>query len=400
MKKKMILLLTMFTATLFGGAVDNNNNFSAEYTRTLTRNAATDSADGAVYNPAGLTSLKDGVYVNIGNQFILKEYQHSFTTAAGSSTLKSDTPTLLLPSAFAVYKKGDWAAYAAFVVPSGGGQLEYDDGVFTTNIHPQLSLTKPKVEGYSAYYAGILGATHSINKMVSLSGGIRYVYAQNSAKITATLPTETTLLDYEASASGFGLVFGVNIKPVENINIALRYEEMVSLRWNVDTSDNPQSLPGYSLKDTKFQRDLPAIIALGIAYQPLEALKLEANMNIYFNQQANWDDAQQDQFDNGLEAAFSAEYKVLPMLKLSFGYLFTKTGADSDSYYYLKPALDAHTIGGGAAVTLGNIDINLGVQKVFYTASDIEYPISEDTHLNIDFDKDLLIIALGLQYKF
>lgn len=399
MKKILVMLTMLISVSVFGGAVDNNNNFSAEYARTLTRNAATDSADIAVYNPAGLTRLVDGVYLNIGNQFVLREYSHSFINplnpTAGKVSFKSDIPTLLLPSAFAVYKKGDWAGYFAFVIPSGGGKLEYEKGVASTAASA-LDAMKPKVEGFSAYYSGILGITHNISKIFSISGGVRYVFAETSAKIIATLPAESTVLNYETTASGFGLVFGANIKPVECVNIAFRYEERVALRWNTDKSDNPNSIPGYSVKGEKFERDLPAIISLGVAYQPISPLKLETNLNLYFNQQANWDSNKQDQFDNGLEVAFSAEYAIIPMLKASAGFLYSNTGADSSSYYYLKPALDSKTVALGFLVTpIDKLDINLGVMKTFYDSD-----IFKTEPINLDLEKELLIIALGVQYRF
>ena len=46
------------------GGVDNKTNWSAEYIRTLNRNAATDYADIAAYNPAGTVKLDEGFIIN------------------------------------------------------------------------------------------------------------------------------------------------------------------------------------------------------------------------------------------------------------------------------------------------------------------------------------------------
>jgi hypothetical protein len=48
-----LLLSFVCVSAVYAGAIDNKTNWSAEYIRTLNRNAATDYADIAAYNPAG-----------------------------------------------------------------------------------------------------------------------------------------------------------------------------------------------------------------------------------------------------------------------------------------------------------------------------------------------------------
>ncbi len=50
-------------------------NHSAEYVRTLNRNASTE-ADATFYNPAGLTYLPKGLYVMFSNQTLHKKRTH------------------------------------------------------------------------------------------------------------------------------------------------------------------------------------------------------------------------------------------------------------------------------------------------------------------------------------
>ena len=78
--KKLFVLLSMvglvflLTAPLLAGGIDNKHNFSAEYIRTLNRNAATDSADAVVYNPAGVMRMENGFYLNFSGQYAAKDY--------------------------------------------------------------------------------------------------------------------------------------------------------------------------------------------------------------------------------------------------------------------------------------------------------------------------------------
>ncbi|MBW2321629.1 MAG: hypothetical protein JRF31_12510 [Deltaproteobacteria bacterium] len=58
-------LIVSSASSLFAGGIENKHNWSAEYVRTLNRNAATDSADAVVYNPAGVMKMEDGFYLNL-----------------------------------------------------------------------------------------------------------------------------------------------------------------------------------------------------------------------------------------------------------------------------------------------------------------------------------------------
>ena len=67
-----LLLSCAFVSAAYAGAIDNKTNWSAEYIRTLNRNAATDYADIAAYNPAGTVKLQDGFILNGSLQYLGK----------------------------------------------------------------------------------------------------------------------------------------------------------------------------------------------------------------------------------------------------------------------------------------------------------------------------------------
>jgi long-chain fatty acid transport protein len=114
-------------STLIAGGIDNKGNLSAEYIRTLNRNAATDSADAVVYNPAGVVKMEHGLFLNASGQYALKTY----TNTIGGTEYASDVPSII-PSVFGLYKKDKWAGFAAFTIPCGGGEVEYDNGNATS----------------------------------------------------------------------------------------------------------------------------------------------------------------------------------------------------------------------------------------------------------------------------
>ena len=95
------LLQLTGVSSVFAGGVENLHNFSAEYVRTFNRNAATDSADAVVYNPAGTMQMADGSYVNLSLQYLDKDYKNIVTgTANGQDGTLSQGESSLIPGLF------------------------------------------------------------------------------------------------------------------------------------------------------------------------------------------------------------------------------------------------------------------------------------------------------------
>src|SRR5210317_2673104 len=92
-----LLLTVVFGSVAYGGAIDNKTNWSAEYIRTLNRNAATDYADIAAFNPAGTVKLQDGFILNGSAQYLSKEYTNNISDPFPSVTnsYESDEPSVV-----------------------------------------------------------------------------------------------------------------------------------------------------------------------------------------------------------------------------------------------------------------------------------------------------------------
>ena len=134
MKKILVVLcvagfIVSLASPLMAGGIVNKQNFSAEYLRTFSRNAATDAADATVYNPAGVMKMEDGFYGNLGIFYALKDYNNVIE----GTDYSSDVPSIV-PGLFALYKQDKWAGFFAFTIPSAGGEVDYKDGSATTLI--------------------------------------------------------------------------------------------------------------------------------------------------------------------------------------------------------------------------------------------------------------------------
>jgi len=299
----------------------NKHNWSAEYVRTLNRNAATDSADAVVYNPAGVMKMEDGLYLKLDGQYVLKEYSNTFW----GKEYESDEPDFV-PSLFTLYKKDKWAAYGAVTVVVAGGQVE--TFLIGTQLGPVLGfpfLIDHSLKGESYFIGYTLGGAYAINDMISVSLGARYVDASREFRGYATLsddpsgPADLRVdVDYEETGHGWGGIIGVNIAPTEALNIGLRYETKTSidLRTDVkkDTVPPPVgSLPGL-VDGAKRNRDIPALLGLGVSYKFNPKIKVDANFTWYLNNDVDWDDnlvtATNDESrkDNGYDLGIACEY--------------------------------------------------------------------------------------------
>ncbi len=412
-----ILSLTLSaTSSLLAGGIDNKQNYSAQYVRTLNRNAATDSVDAVAYNPAGVVKMDKGFYLGISGQYVLKHYSN----AVGGKEYDTDEPDLV-PGLFGLYKQNRWAAFTALTIPCGGGAVDYDSGSATTlgigqatiqsvnslygvNVYDG-TIKNQHMEGKSFYYGFTVGGAYALNDMVSASLAVRYIDVQMETKGSATLGRtglgvgagvpETYIVDYEETGDGCGGIVGVNIAPTRKLNVGIRYETKTSL--DLETREYKDDINGIT-DGSRRKRDLPALLALGISYRITPKLKVDASLTYYLNKDAHWDDialtttADETKKSNGYDAGIALEYAFGPKVRASIGYLYTETGIDPDNMSIEAAELDAHTLGAGLAYRAGcGLDFCFGILRVFYD--------EETTTAEVKLDKTDMVVALGFDYK-
>ena len=345
MKKIIVFLFVAYSvfcvsSPLLAGGIDNKTNYSADYIRTLNRNAATDSADAVIYNPAGVMKMEDGMYLKLDLQYTaIKEATNRFSGFEFETDKKDIVPALV-----GLYKKNQWAAFAAFSIPAGGGSIEYEQGNATTTgigmaLIPNFmggysTISNQYIEGKSVYYGYTVGGAYAFNDICSVSLAARYINAEKEGNgivtLSGALPDATFGVDYEQDDGGLGFILGLNFAPAEEWNIGVRYESKTGLDLdytvNRDDVDILTPEPGGILPPTGFieNRDLPAILGLGVAYTVSPKIRLEADLTYYLNDDADWSDPKFVNVDNGYDLGIALEYTFSPELKGSVGYLLTQ----------------------------------------------------------------------------
>lgn len=386
------------------GAIDNKTNWSAEYIRTLNRNAATDYADIAMYNPAGTVKLHEGFTINGSLQYVGKEYKNIIN----GTSFESDEPSYI-PGLFAVFNKKKFSIFGAFSNVGGGGKVDFSQGNLTTLLAQTLILpgnpTSSHLTAESYYLGYTLGAAYAFNDMISFSAGFRYVDAsievQGSAG-TDGVPWPATV-NYEEEGDGWGGIFGVNLAPNDKINISMRYETKTNIDFDTTVNtDDATYLPLGGLlpylgisNGTSRPRDLPAIFAFGLSYWLNPQIRLETNYTHYFNENADWG-GEEDLVDDGYDVGLAIEYHFTDSFLGSIGYIRTETGIDPVNMLPENPTLDANTIGAGIAYAFNEkFHTNFSLGNSFYDEDSFNLPFGK-----VEYEKNNLFLALGLEYRF
>jgi len=439
MKKVLICvwglaLFCAFTATAFAGAIDNRTNWSAEWVRTLNRNAATDFADIAMYNPAGTVKLNQGFTLNGSLQIGLKEYTNNVSLPAaipytGCTSCESDEPSYI-PGIFGVYNTEKWSLFAAFSNVAGGGKVAFDQGSWTTiggqlKIIDSIPLTlipgpQQKSSGESFYLGYTMGGAFALNDMFSFSVGLRYVDASRKAKASATIldgtgnPFFPLAIDYEEDGDGWGGIFGVNIAPNDKLNIGVRYETKTNIDLKATVKQDttvtvPVPPPGTGTVDVSVlgyllgirngverPRDLPAVLGLGASYWLTPKLRTEINLTYFFNEDADWGGVE-NMVDNGYDVGIAFEYLFTEKLTGSIGYMYTKYGMDPPDMLPENPELDVNTVGLGIAYAFNEKFLtNFSIADSFY----VDDSFSPLPGINVGYEKNIFFVAFGVEYRF
>jgi len=408
-----LLLSLILTSSLFAGAVDNKTNWSAEYIRTLARNAATDYADIAAYNPAGTVKLNEGFIINGSIQFLAKDYKNILNGVE----YESNEPSYI-PGVFGVYNTGKWSLFGAFSNYGGGGEVEFSEGNYTTNlISAGISQQSGGIYAYpptaqrlnaKSYYLGYtLGGAFSINDMFSISLAARYIDAFKEAKGSVTLSSQVTDpltqdVEYEQESDGWGAIIGFNIAPTDAINIGLRFETETSLDFTntvYEGQDILGNLPVPIIDGESLTRNLPALLGFGFSYKFSDKLRVEADVTYYFNESADWNGAE-DNVSNGYDLSFAVEYLFTDKLLGSVGYLYTNLGMGPEYMLPENPELDANTLGAGIAYAFNkNFHGNLSIGNSTYD-DDSFAQLPPNGIGFVEYQKNITFLAIGLEYRF
>lgn len=408
----------MSVAFAFAGGVENKTNMSTGYLRNPSRNAEFQRPEAAFYNIAGTAFMNDGLWIEAGNQFVFKEYKHEIDDATTKTafeqvyhvdTSSSDTTTVwLYPNFDAVYHKGDFAVFANFGIYAGGGTLNFDDGsvaiaslMLANSSYLSGAAANHELKVDSITYGGEVGGAYKfLDGMVSVGAAFRMVYGTQSMELTSDDATfksamlnDGDTIGYDAKATGFGAVFGVHARPIDKLDVSVQYSTINKIKYKVDNVEGKLAA-GFGIEDgKKFNTDLPACLGFGASYSVIDPLLVSFSCNYYFNKQATMDSALgETDYDNSIEFALGADYRISEMVSASLGFSYSKQGTNNESNSYFSPVLDSFTVGGGVEVTpIENLTLTAAGMWVNY--------FDEEYNDIFKLSKDLVMASIGVTYR-
>ena len=402
----------VISASSFAGGILTNTNQSVDFLRNPARDAAI-GLDGVYSNPAGVVFMPEGFHLGINWQ-----YAHQTRTITSTNPVfqlgrknNANNPTKIfegvanapiIPSIQVAYNMENWSLQANLSVPGGGGSCEFSDGLgsfesVVGNIAAMLAplgATGYDMDGYMKgrqYYYGVqIGAACKVTPNLSLYGGLRMLYgdATYKAKISnIQVKTANGYVDFGSylqavTEAGYGEVVaplqkysegvnllcnqdGVGFAPIVGVdykigkfNFAAKYEFRTQIRMKNESTVNEASAIEAVNKyrdGENVNEDMPALLAVGVQYSPIDVVRINAGYHHYFDKDASWYNNSQELLKhNTNEYLLGAEWDTTENLTFSAGGQLTRYGMSDEYISDMSFVVNSYSIGFGFNYKLSN----------------------------------------------
>ena len=406
------IVFTMTSVSALAGGILTNTNQSVDFLRNPARDAAI-GLDGVYSNPAGVVFMPEGFHLGINWQ-----YAHQTRTITSTNPVfqlgrknNANNPTKIfegvanapiIPSIQVAYNMENWSLQANLSVPGGGGSCEFSDGLgsfesVVGNIAAMLAplgATGYDMDGYMKgrqYYYGVqIGAACKVTPNLSLYGGLRMLYgdATYKAKISnIQVKTANGYVDFGSylqavTEAGYGEVVaplqkysegvnllcnqdGVGFAPIVGVdykigkfNFAAKYEFRTQIRMKNESTVNEASAIDAVNKyrdGENVNEDMPALLAVGVQYSPIDVVRINAGYHHYFDKDASWYNNSQELLKhNTNEYLLGAEWDTTENLTFSAGGQLTRYGMSDEYISDMSFVVNSYSIGFGFNYKLSN----------------------------------------------
>ncbi len=252
--------------------------------------------------------------------------------------------------------------------------------------------------------AGISTAGMNVGTAAATLTLVAPQYAANAATMSSyASQTGDRSVDAEETGTGYTPIISANYSPSDKINISLRYEFQTKLELTTKVNGG-QDGGGLFVNGEKVIADMPALLAVGGEFKPIDKLLVGVTFNTYFDQNVDYDgsvSADNDMIDNNFyEYGLGAEYSISDKLRASLGWVATSTGVNDNYNSAQRYSANTNSFGGGIGYRITPmIDLNLGGQYTLYqdAAKDFTGALGAYTET---YSKQTWAVALGLDFFF
>ena len=271
---------------------------------------------------------------------------------------------------------------------------------------------KGKYNGYSinsfmsgrSYYFGLqLGGTYKLRDNLAAYVGVRGLYATcnysgavnpyvnyslTEAGIEgATAPLNDYGIELNCDQTDFNAapIFGIDWEINKHWNVSAKYEfrTIMSLKnkseINIASEEvKAQAAPiiGQFEDGKKVREDVPALLALGVQYSPIEKVRLCAAYHQFFDKDSKkYGDKQKYIKNNTHEFLLGAEYDICKLITISGSWEYTRYGLGEEFMNDLSFNLSNYMFGGGVRIHPSKyFNVDLGYMCTFYNSRNVTTP--------------------------
>ncbi|MBG0859432.1 MAG: aromatic hydrocarbon degradation protein [Bacteroidales bacterium] len=234
------------------------------------------------------------------------------------------------------------------------------------------------------------------------------VYLAKAAAMTVYAnSTQNVAVDVEETGMGYSPILSANFSPMENLNIGIKYEFKTKLELSTKVFENKTG-GGVFTDGEKVIADMPAMLAAGVEFRPIDRLMVTGSANYYFDKDVDYDGSATENINmidkNFTEVALGAELGLTNNVRVSAGWLGTFAGVNEEYQNDQRFDLNTNSFGGGIGCRITPmIDINLGGQYTFYKEGTrnfehmlgtIPVPVRET------YNKNAWVVAVGVDLHF
>ena len=407
-------------SSAFAGGLLTNTNQNAAFVRNFAQEGKIDLT--SIYaNPAGGAFLENGWHLSLNSQTAFQQRNIETTFPLFQYNIDNPNPTHLfegkatapvVPSFTVSYNKDRWNLSAHFAISGGGGKCEFDNGIGSFEaayagvlyqMAPSLLPTGVNYQGYSlnsymkgrSYHFGLqIGGAYKFTEKIAGYVGVRALYANAnyngfvnpSVKTDALgiVPLNNYGIDLNCDQTGFGatVILGVDYKINDKWNVSAKYECPTRLNLKNKSEINiaedivrekAATVLGQFEDGKKVREDVPALLALGAQYSPIEKVRLCASYHQFFDKVSTKYLDKQELIDhNTHEFILGAEYDINKLLTISGSWEITRYGLSDEYMNDLSYSLSNNMVGGGVRIHATNrLSIDLGYMCTFYNDREV-----------------------------
>lgn len=315
-------------------------------------------------------------------------------------------------------------------------------------IGPDSYSMSSSMKGRSYYFGLQLGGTYKILDNLSAYVGLRGVYATcsyhgfvgdlqlyNSATAATTLPANLPgalapysnvpyidlvrqsygaepYISLECDQTGFGVspIIGIDWEINKHWNVAAKYEfrtrmnlknssQMSQMAKILAKTEQGQAL-GQFEDGAKVREDVPALLALGVQYSPIEKVRLDAAYHQFFDKDSKkYADKQKYIKNNTHEFLVGAEWDVCKLITVSASYEYTRYGLGDDFMNDLSFNLSNYMVGGGVRIHPSKyFNVDLGYMCTFYNSRNVTSQMAPGVFKTDHYDRKNHTFGIGFNF--